>query len=117
MITPESDHDILIDLRADVRNLITRVDASIEKQEACNAGFDGRLRCVEIGGSLAAKEAIHQTQELERRLIPLEACFSGDRAIGSWWDSTITKIGIISGVLVGIGAFVIEVYLRYGGAG
>ena len=55
----------------------------------------------------SCKETINSRFDLqERRIDGLADIQTGEDAVSSWWNSSLTKIGILSGVVLGIIGFV-----------
>ncbi len=111
-----SDRDILIELAVREETLTKVVQEFILEQKCCNIGFEQRIREIEIDGSKPAEDALSRVRGLEQRVATVESTCKSEEAVHSWWDSTITKWGVISGVLIGVGGFFVELYwkLRYG---
>ena len=55
----------------------------------------------------SCKETINSRFDLqERRIDGLADIQTGEEAVSSWWNSSITRIGVLSGVILGIIGFV-----------
>ena len=54
----------------------------------------------------SCRETINSRFDLqERRIDGLADIQTGEEAVSSWWNSSLTKIGILSGVVLGIIGF------------
>lgn len=55
----------------------------------------------------SCRETINSRFDLqERRIDGLADIQTGEEAVSSWWNSSITRIGVLSGVILGIIGFV-----------
>lgn len=97
----ETDHDILIEIRTTLRELVK-----------CKNDHERRIRDIEISGSKEANAAIKRVDAIETRMDVVERVCAGDVAIESWWNSNLTQYGIVAGVIISLGAAVFEIYTR-----
>lgn len=69
----------------------------------------GMLKC-QSQDCVDCKESINDRFEMdEKRIDGLAEIHTGEKAVASWWDSRLTKLGVVGGLILGIAAFIKEV--------
>jgi len=56
---------------------------------------------------VACRDSINDRFEMdEKRIDGLANIWTGESAVRSWWDSSLTKLGVVGGLILGIAAFI-----------
>ncbi len=117
--TGMSDRDILVAVAVRQESLANDLEKFTEAQTDCNKSIDERVRDLEMYGSKVSKDIAVSVMVIDKRLTKVErSCLVSDTETTSkktWVDSIYTKLGIVSGILLGVLAFIIEVYWRIRG--
>lgn len=98
----ETDHDMLIEIRTDVKHLI-------EKHEELRVDFgclEDRIRSIEISGSHEAEEAIKRCEMVETKLLSLEKNGAMRKGEQSLWNNIWVRGGILASIVLGVLAFI-----------
>lgn len=92
-------------IEADVSRTLGRIEGQMEGIHREMREIKTLLKERDLECS-SCKEGITSRIDLtERRLDGLADIQVGEQAVASWWDSSLAKIGILSGVLLGVLGF------------
>lgn len=101
--------DIVIETRVDVRH----IREALDKISECIKDHDERLRQIEISGSAISQDTQKNVVKLQVRVSNLETDSESHKQTESaqnhWVDSIWAKLGIASGIVLGIAAFLRDV--------
>jgi len=101
--------DIVLETRSDVKHILE----TLSRITTCIEGHDVRIRTIEIEGSSKAEEALESVGKLTVRVGAVEKICNSDQAVDlaqiNWWDSIYAKAGILTGIALGIAAFIMDV--------
>jgi hypothetical protein len=95
----ETDHDILIGMRSDIRVLKEQMISITTGRAVTDSGFDTRLRGIEISGSGAADDALQAVRSIDLRLSKIESSTEGNavaiKALQEWWKEAVSGIKVL----------------------
>ena len=105
-----ANHDVLL------TKLIDDHEQRIRLLEKCSSALERviavekKVHDIELHGTIKATEAVQSIQMIGSRLSVLEKIESNRGAVTSWWDKVYVRAGIIVGAVLGIIAFLREVF-------